>query len=854
LSFAAEPGLRLGNDVVPLRQSVTLDLDPASEAFRGQVTIDVRLAKPLSTIWLNATELEIDQATIRAGERVQSARATKRDDDVIGLVTGDAIPAGVASIEIDYHGAISHKNMRGLFAKQSEGRFYLFSQLEPIDARRAFPCFDEPLYKIPWSVSLRVPESMAALSNAPEVFTSNETGERKLVRFRETAPLPSYLVAVAVGPFDFIDLGEIGRKPTPGRLIVAHGKTSDAQWAANATKRIVPMIEEYFDRAYPFDKLDLIEVPEGGEGLAMENAGLITFTDGFLIARIGEESTHFRRYAANTIAHELSHQWFGDLVTMSWWDDIWLNESFASWMGDKIEDRFENGTETGVPAAKSKHWALEADEAPSATPVRRTIAKRDDIDSFLNSIVYNKGEALLVMFESRLGEEAMRQRVRHYIAQHASGNATANDFLAALSEGGDDDTGAAFASFLDQTGEPIVTAALSCDGSAPQVTLTQKPYSPIGHPRAATNWQIPVCLRDDHHDQCILLREPSMTVPLTGGACPGWLLAGSRGRGYYRQHLSGALLKEALASAVPAMTVVEKMTMLDDARALAQNGELTASDALAIAQRFAGDPDPRVADASILLVRRLAAWAPDRKTFAAFIRSVYGKQAREAGWQPLASDDDDVRELRRDRLTLVTNDGDDADLASQAVPLTRKWLSDSKALDPDLRLTILGIAVQFGGEAMERAVIDAIRKSTDRTQRQIMLSALGFAREPHAVATAIALTLDPNISIEESVTILYRAGADSRSLPASLRFAHDHYDALAERLPNDIFQPSIIYLPYLAEFACDEPSRKWAEQIGVATGKINGGAPIVESVSESISSCEAAKAMQAASMRSFLAH
>ncbi|MGH9418940.1 MAG: ERAP1-like C-terminal domain-containing protein, partial [Thermoanaerobaculia bacterium] len=428
---------------------------------------------------------------------------------------------------------------------------------------------------------------------------------------------------------------------------------------------------------------------------------------------------------------------------------------------------------TGVPAAKSKHWALEADEAPSATPVRRTITKREDIDSFLNSIVYNKGEALLVMFESRLGEEAMRQRVRHYIAQHASGNATANDFLTALSEGGDAGTGAAFASFLDQTGEPIVTAALSCDGSTPQVTLTQKPYSPIGHPGAATNWQIPVCFRDDHHDQCVLLREPSMTVPLTGEACPAWLLVGSRGRGYYRQHLSGALLKEALASAVPAMTVVEKMTMLDDARSLAQNGEMTASDALAIAQRFAGDPDPRVADASVSLVGRLAAWAPDRKRFAAFIRTLYGKQARDAGWQSLASDSDDVRVLRRNRLALVTSYGDDGELGAQAVPLAKKWLSDSKVIDPDLRETILGIAVEFGGEAIEREVIDTIRKSTDRSQRQVLLNALGRAREPHALADAMNLTLDPSISIEESVPILYIAGADPRSLPAARAFAHD---------------------------------------------------------------------------------
>ncbi len=483
-SMPAAESVRLSGDVVPLHESLTFDLDPASETFHGHAVIDVRLAKSSSAIELNATELTIDSAVIRDGSRMQNARVEKRDDDVIRVNVPDGIPMGLATIELDYRGPVTRKNMRGLFARESEGRWYLLSQFEAVDARRAFPCIDEPGYKIPWSVSLRVPSSMMALSNAPEAFTQDEGTGKKLVRFRETAPLPAYLVAVATGPFDAVELGEVGRKPTRARLLVAHDKAPEAQWAASATKKILPMLEDYFDRAYPFDKLDLIEIPEGGESMAMENAGLVTFTDGFLLSKPGQETTRFRHDAANTIAHELAHQWFGDLVTMAWWDDIWLNESFASWMGDKIEDRFEHETATGFPAVQGRQWALESDEVPSAQRVRRSVTTHADFDSFLNPFVYVKGESLLVMFESWLGEEPMRKGVQLHMARHAWGNATAADFLASLADGsGNRDVPAAFSSFLDQPGEPVVNVDLTC-GAAPHATLTQTPYSTIGHPHA----------------------------------------------------------------------------------------------------------------------------------------------------------------------------------------------------------------------------------------------------------------------------------------------------------------------------------------------------------------------------------
>jgi len=290
------------------------------------------------------------------------------------------------------------------------------------------------------------------------------------------------------------------------------------------------------------------------------------------------------------------------------------------------------------------------------------------------------------------------------------------------------------------------------------------------------------------------------------------------------------------------------MSLLDDARSLAQNGEMPATEALDIARRFATDSDPRIVSASIALTRRIAVWASNRKTFAAFIRATYGSAARNAGWQPRPGDDDDVRVARRDLLTLVTDLGDDSELAAEAIPFARRWLSDPAAIDPDLRDTIAGIAVQAGGDALLRDAIDTIRKSADVSTRRTLYTAVASVRDPRAVSTVLALTLDPKLSIDESVWVIYTLGADSRARPAVLQFIRSNYDALSKRLPNDIFFPSVTYLPFVAVNACDPAARKWVEGLNASIGVLGGAKNHIQQVSETIAACEAARTLQSASV------
>ncbi len=341
----------------------------------------------------------------------------------------------------------------------------------------------------------------------------------------------------------------------------------------------------------------------------------------------------------------------------------------------------------------------------------------------------------------------------------------------------------------------------------------------------------------------MLMRDGNMTMPLSG--CPSWIAAGNGGHGYYRQHLSTALS----AAAAPNLTVLEKITLLHDARSLAQSGEMKASEALEMARRFASDRDPRVVSASISLTKRLAMWAPDRKAFAANIRSMYGQAAREAGWTPQAGESDDTRTTRRELLTLVTDLGDDAELSAQAIPLATTWLADRTSLDPDLRDTIVGIALRSGGETMVRKTIEALRQSKDAGDRLALFQALGEVRDARAVRSALALTLDPGIPVADSAGLLYALGRDARSRPTVMTFIDEHYAALAKRLPNDIFWPSVSWLPLVASEGCDSASRTWVGQLATKIGDAGDAKDRVKSVSEAIAACEGARTLQAADLR-----
>ena len=311
--------------------------------------------------------------------------------------------------------------MVGLFRKKDGDDWYVFSQFEPTEARRAFPCFDEPAYKVPWQLTIHAPKGNSVVSNTPIVSEADGEDGFRDVRFAETKPLPSYLVALGVGPFDFVDAGKACKNKVSLRIVTMRGKSSRAQYASEATAPLLNLLEEYFGIPYPYEKLDLMSVPQGALFGAMENAGLITFVEQYILATPQEDTPSFKRNYAWIATHEMSHMWVGDLVTMAWWDDTWLNESFATWMEDKILQRWKPEWQRDVAHVERRNSSADQDVLVSARRIRQPIESKDDITNAFDDISYGKGSAILTMFESWIGEKKFQGRKVKKINRAAKG-------------------------------------------------------------------------------------------------------------------------------------------------------------------------------------------------------------------------------------------------------------------------------------------------------------------------------------------------------------------------------------------------------------------------------------------------
>jgi alanyl aminopeptidase len=532
-STIATPPIRLPDTVRPERYALDVTLDPTQADIAGKVSVTVQVTAPTQTIWIHARGLTLDTVAVTSGGSSIPAQSARADRDHVLITLSSTLAAGEAELDITYHGQAPVDAQHGLFREKQDGNWYEYTQFEPVDARRAFPCFDEPGFKVPWQVTLHVPRADVAVSNTPETGEKDEAGGKKSVSFAATRPLPSYLVAFAVGPFDVVDAGTAGKAKTPLRILVLKGKAKEAAFAKANVGPILEKLEDYFDMAYPYPKLDFVDVPRFFG--AMENAGLITCLESALL----DSGTMF----ASTIPHEMAHQWFGDLVTMAWWNDLWLNEGFAEWMDRHIVREWKPDL-----VAEMDVLAMIQDAITSSHAIRQPLASDADIDGAFDLITYEKGGAILGMFEDYLGPDVFRAGIRAYVAAHKDGNVTANDFIDALSKAAGTDLSAPFSSFLDQAGVPALQIALSCDpGKTPTLGLSQNRALTFGLGAGASQtWQIPLCVSygegKDTVRQCTLFKDVQGTLPLTAaGSCPTWVEANDDGTAYFLVNYDSAL-------------------------------------------------------------------------------------------------------------------------------------------------------------------------------------------------------------------------------------------------------------------------------------------------------------------------
>lgn len=561
------PSFALPDGVTPKKHIIELTIDPSLDTFTGQARIEVELNKQTNVLWVNGKNLTTQGASVSWQGRNLPARATAVGGEFIGLELDSPIGPGPATISIHYQAKLDESAVAGPYRNKVANDWYAFTTFTPIDARRAFPCFDEPRFKTPWEISIHIKRTDKAFSNAAQISQADEPNGMKLVKFAPTAPLPAEVVAFCVGPFDVYEGAPAGHG-TPIRVISPKGQRELSKLAAQATVDVLPRLEAYTGIPYPFGKLDQVAVPEFKFG-AVENPGLITYKSTALLLQPSDEETQKSRRIRSLQAHEVGHQWFGDMVTQATWDDVWLSEGFATWFSAKVMDQEQPPARKLLASVASRERIMATDAGPKTRPVRLEMHSRKDTDGVYSQIVYQKGAAILVMLDGWLGEDRVRDGMREYLQAHKFGNATTADLESSIKG-----SKPVLDSFLSQTGIPSIRA--KCSDAHLSIDQTNSTHT----------WNVPVCWRGEGVAPSCTVLDSHAEILLR--SCPAWIYLNANGSGYYRTEFTpGQLASLDLTK----LTAAERLTLIYDLRA---SKNITSP----LLKKLEADPEPEIAKAA----------------------------------------------------------------------------------------------------------------------------------------------------------------------------------------------------------------------------------------------------------------
>ena len=862
-SAAQPPKLRLSEveDIQPISYRADLTLDPEKDDFRGSIAIKLDVKKPTDIVWLDQEKITVDTATLTAAGKTWTAKSIPGGDDFVGLQFDAPVPAGPAELTIAYKGVVITKNSTAIFRQKDLNDWYIFSQFESTDARGAFPCFDEPEYKTPWQLTLHVPSKNTAISNT-NIASEKTEGATKTYVFNPTKPLPSYLVAFAVGPFEYVPAGKTAVSGVPVRIVVPKGHAQEAEYAAKVTAGIIDHHEKYFGIPFPYEKADQVAVPDTSGWGAMENPGMVTYSQNLILAKPETDSINRQRNYFVDAAHELAHQWFGDLVTTAWWNDIWLNEAFATWFEEKSTVEMHPEWGTVVEDVDSKLYAEGQDSLITARKIRQPIESKDDINNAFDGITYEKGAAVIGMFESWMGADSFQKGVRSYLKQYSWKATTAPEFLDSISSASRKNVTQSFSTFLNQSGVPLVSVALKCDQGSPSLHLEQQRFLPLGSKGSADQvWNVPVCVRysdgSGTEKECTVLTEATADFKLKANTCPAWVEANDDGKGYYRVSYQGDLLSKLTSGDVEhRLNAPERVDLMGNAQSLAEAGKLSASDALNLVAVFHGDPEKDVViNAVDLALQPRAYLVPDdlQANYHRFLLKNFQARAHALGWTPKPGDTDDTRLLRQRLVRVVATDGGDQELAKEGQALTEKWLQDHSAVGPNMVGPVLGTAAFYGDKNLFNRFLAEFKKSTDKQTRQRLIGAMGSFRDHDAIEAGMNALISGELPFIEGAGLLFNGQQNPSTRKMPFEFLQAHWDKIISEMPSGGGFDFGSVLPRSGASFCDASSRQQlSDYFKPRVDKFTGAPRALDQVLEGIDLCIATVAAQRPSVAAFL--
>jgi alanyl aminopeptidase len=854
------PIARLGRIVVPAHYRLELEIDPRQDRFNGKVEIDLVAIESVSSIWLHGNGLDVTEVLLvdDASNRIGAGYEQKHDSGVALVTLDQAFGPGSATLHFSWS-APFNTLPNGLFRAERGEEAYAATQFQPIAARQVFPGFDEPGFKVPFDISLVTREGDVAITNSPE-NSAEELGDGTVRRiFETTRPLPTYLLAFAVGPYDLADFGmipanDVRDRELPLRAIAARGQGENLAYALKHTPGLLTALENYFGTPYPYQKLDLIAVPISFGG-AMENAGAITYDESLLLMDEDAALDQRRSYAA-VHAHELAHMWFGDLVTPDWWTDIWLNESFASWMMAKAAGEYWPEGEFDRRTLTRALGAMTNDSLASARQIREPVEHNAAIGDAFDGITYQKGGGVLAMLERFTGEEEFQAGIQLHMDRYADGVANAEDFIASVAEGsGRSEIKAAFNSFIEQPGVPLLDVQVNCaDGQASTLEVKQARYAPLGSAidPQASQWLVPMCVSYEDggvkKSECTMLRESQQTIPLDSAECPTQLHPNADGAGYYRFAMEESWW-QGLVAGVDAMQPAEALVVADSLDAAFRAGSVSARTYVAGMAEMVNHDAWDVVEAGIdQLEGIIEIVAPGEL---GQVEAALGELAKPR-FARLAEDSADSAELLNSRLQrflmVVAKDTDLraplAERAAQRIGLDGE--ADPTVVTPAELETVLSIGVQDLGEPFFSLLLEQALASEDRAFRNDALGALARVEDPALVAELQTVMLSGELQGYEPVFMLFRQMARTATTELTYVWLLENYEAVAELAPAEFRGGFIASLG--SSFCNADRADEWVSFVEARAEELPGYERSLAQATETVRLCAALREAKAAEL------
>jgi aminopeptidase N len=834
---------RLPTDVTPSHYDLAISLDLEHERFEGTETILVDLSQATRTVTLNALDIEFRDVAIDAasGDSQPATVAIDKGNETATFTVANRLPAGPARIRIRYAAPLNHE-LQGFYLSQANGRKYAVTQFESTDARRAFPCFDEPAFKATFSLSLTIDDGDMAISNGHVVSDTPGPGrDRHTVTFSQSPKMSSYLVAMAVGNFACNEGESDG---IPIRVCAIPSKKALTSLALDAAEHVLAFYNSYFTIRYPYGKLDMLAVPDFAAG-AMENTAAIIYRETDLLADESTASLDTRKNVASVVAHEMAHQWFGDLVTMRWWDDIWLNEGFATWMANHPLEAWHPEWDIPVDEQAENQEALRLDALASTRPIQAAVETPAQIDEAFDAIAYEKGAAVLRMIESYVGADTFRAGVNAYLQAHAYGNATSADFWNAIAKASGKPVDTILERFVTQPGAPLVSVAFACQGDRMKVTLEQQRFrGPEAQASvAAERWPIPVCTRvPGQTDACTVFNESKAVVP-EAAQCQPWIFANSGGHGYYRTSYSPETIRTMAPSVEDVLTPPERLSLAADEWALVEAGDHDAGTYLTLASGYGREPVADVLSevtARFGFINRYLTTTATQPRFEAFVRALFAPAVRDLGLRSAPGDSAERRALRAVVVGAVGSIGDDPEVVAGARSALDGELAGTETLDPTLASTIVSVAAAHGDARLFDALTAAAASATEPEVHYRYLYALTMFRDSAIIDRALDRVLTSDIRSQDAWLYLTRFFANPVARDRAWAFTKEHWIALQPKL--SVFEADTGLVGALGAF-CDRGARQDIASF-FAAHPMPGAARTLRQTLERIDSCVALRAHQ----------